>query len=71
MISSWQMKDGRLVRFWSGQVKRSEYESPMLQSTSEVQSGYLPPTPDYASHSPFGGPSGFWFLPKGHYQNPE
>ena len=71
MMSWWQMKDGRLERVWSGQVERSEYESPVMQSTSDIQSRYLPPIPDFASHSPFGGPSWFWFLPQGYYQNPE
>lgn len=71
MISSWQMKDGRLLRSWSGQVERSDCESPIMQSTSDIQSGYLPPTPDFSNHSPFGRPSGFWCLPQGYYQNPK
>jgi hypothetical protein len=71
MISLWQMKDGRLVRCWAGQVERSEYESPIEQSTSDIQGGYLPPLPDFASHSPFGRPSGFWLLPPGYYRNSE
>jgi len=71
MTSTWQIKDGRLVRSWFGQVERTEYESFVLESTSNIQSGYLPAMPDFSSHSPFGAPSGFWFLPRGYYQNPE
>lgn len=71
MISSWQLKDGRLVRFWSGHVEPGESELPLMESASDIPSGYLPPMPDFASHSPFGGPSGFWCLPRGYYQNPE
>lgn len=71
MISSWQMKDGRLTRFWTGQVERYEYESPVMQPSPNIQSGYLPPMPDFESHSPFGGPAGFWLLPRDYYQNPE
>jgi hypothetical protein len=31
-----------------------------MQEISEVQSGYLPPIPDFASHSPFSGATS-WF----------
>jgi hypothetical protein len=26
-----------------------------MQETADIQSGYLPPVPDFSSHSPFGG----------------
>ena len=71
MRSSWQMKEGHLVRRWSGQVESSEDKPAWLQMSTDIQSGYLPPPPDFASHSPFGGPSGFWFLPEGYYCKPE
>ena len=71
MTSSWQMKEGHLVCGWSGQMGRSEYKPSWMQTSTEIQGGYLPPTPDFASHSPFGRPSGFWFLPEGYYRNPE
>jgi hypothetical protein len=32
-----------------------------MQQASEIQGSYLPPVPDFASHSPFGGAT--WFLP--------
>jgi hypothetical protein len=31
-----------------------------MEETSDIQSGYLPPVPDFASHSPFGGATS-WF----------
>jgi len=31
-----------------------------MQEASTIQSGYLPPLPDFAGHSPFGG-STDWF----------
>lgn len=34
---------------WSGQMERSPYEAPWMQVTSDVQSGYLPPIPDFAN----------------------
>jgi hypothetical protein len=27
-----------------------------MREASEIQGNYLPPIPDFASHSPFGGP---------------
>jgi hypothetical protein len=30
-----------------------------MQEASDVQGSYLPPVPDFASHSPFGGAT--WF----------
>jgi hypothetical protein len=30
-----------------------------MQEASDIQGSYLPPLPDFASHSPFGG--AFWF----------
>lgn len=62
MESSWQMKEGHLVCRWSAAaVQPGEYCPSWMQVTEEVQSGYLPPVPDFASHSPFGGASWFWF----------
>jgi len=33
-----------------------------MQENPHIQGSYLPPIPDFASHSPFGGPD--WFEPK-------
>jgi hypothetical protein len=71
MNSSWQIQEGRLTRRWSGQLEHIELTPALLhmQTNSGVQSGYLTPLPDFASHSPFGGPSWFWFLPENYYRN--
>jgi hypothetical protein len=36
-----------------------QYNPLWMQETSDIQCSYLPPAPDFASHSPFGGAS--WF----------
>lgn len=64
MKSSWQMETGRLVCRWSGIGQHVQYRPTWMKELSEIQSGYLPPIPDFASHSPFGEPSGFWILPQ-------
>jgi len=61
MKSHWQIDTGQLAWRWSDLVQRVEYNPAWMQETSDPQSGYLPPPPDFASHSPFGGPD--WFLP--------
>jgi hypothetical protein len=62
MASSWQMEKGHLVCRWSEVGKHLPYSPPWIEQSSGVQGSYLPPPLDFASHSPFGGPSGFWFL---------
>jgi hypothetical protein len=58
------MENGNLACRWSEAGQRIEYNPPWPE-TAEMQSGYLPPAPDFASHSPFGGPD--WFLPHAAY----
>jgi len=36
-----------------------QYRPPWMQESSDAQGSYLPPVPDFASHSPFGGAT--WF----------
>lgn len=62
MTSSWQVEAGHLECRWSvGQYV--QYNPSWMQEASNVQGSYLPPTPDFASHSPFGGARGAsWFL---------
>jgi hypothetical protein len=62
MKTSWQSDTGHLACHWSEVDLRDKYDPYWMQETSEVQSGYLPPLPDFASHSPFGGVA--WFQPK-------
>jgi hypothetical protein len=61
MRSSWQAEDGHLACRWSEVGQRVRYKPRWMQETSQIQSGYLPPLPDFASHSPFGGAT--WFQP--------
>jgi len=57
MRSSWQTETGQLA--WRWQPQGIEYRTGWLNTTSEMNGSHLPPPPDFASHSPFGGPS--WF----------
>lgn len=59
MRSSWQTKTGHLACRWSEVERGVPYNLHWMQEASNVQSGYLPPIPDFASHSPFGG--AHWF----------
>jgi hypothetical protein len=61
MKSLWQTKSGCLVRQWCDEVQHTQYNPPWMRETKEMQSGYLPPLPDFSSHSPFGG--AYWFQP--------
>ena len=59
MTSSWQMETGNLVCRWSESDQRAPYFPLWMQEAPEIHGGYLPPVPDFASHSPFGGAT--WF----------
>jgi hypothetical protein len=61
MKTSWQSDTGHLACHWSEVGQRDKYDPCWMKEASEVQSGYLPPLPDFTSHSPFGGVS--WFQP--------
>jgi len=52
-MRSWQTETGHLACRWSEVAKHVHYNPRWMQEISEVQSGYLPPIPDFASHSPF------------------
>ena len=58
-MGSWQIETGRLVCRWSEVGRHVQYNPDWMQEASEMQGSYLPPIPDFASHSPFGG--GTWF----------
>ena len=62
MASSWHSEKGHLECHWfEGKEDggRIEYRPAWMQQASDVRGSYLPPPPDFPSHSPFGGPS--WF----------
>ena len=61
MKSSWQSESGHLACRWSEVGRRVQYNPPWMQETSNIQSGYLAPGPNFAIKSPFGGAS--WFQP--------
>jgi hypothetical protein len=63
MRSSWQIEAGHLVCRWSEVGQHLQYNPPWMQEASDVQGSYLPPLPDFASHSPFGGPLGSNAIP--------
>jgi hypothetical protein len=62
MRSSWQTATGLLACRWSEIEQRVQYSPHWMQETLDMQSGYLLPLPDFASHSPFGGGVS-WFQP--------
>jgi hypothetical protein len=59
MASPWQIEAGHLVQRWSDTGQRRPYNAPWMEEVSAAQSSYLSPVPDFAGHSPFGGPA--WF----------
>lgn len=61
MRLSWQAETGHFICHWSEVGQHVEYDPRWMREASDAQGGYLPPAPDFASHSPFGGAS--WFEP--------
>ena len=61
MTSSWQSESGHLALHWSEFAQSDQYHPRWLLEGSEAERGYVPPLPDFANHSPFGGVS--WFQP--------
>jgi hypothetical protein len=72
MKSSWQTETGQLICRWSDVGQHVEYSPRWMQEASEIQGSYLPPIPDFASHSPFGGPAVFerYTLRRDSYRTP-
>jgi hypothetical protein len=59
MKLTWNTQTDRLACRWSEVGQWVQYDAQWMREASNVPSGYLPPVPDFASHSPFGGPD--WF----------
>jgi hypothetical protein len=59
MKSAWSTETGHLVCRWAEAGQRVPYNPSWMQEASGMRGSYLPPIPDFASHSPFGG--AFWF----------
>lgn len=62
MNSTWQTEAGRLALRWSDAGQRLPFDFSWAQDISATQTSYLPPNPDFCSHSPFGGAS--WYGPQ-------
>ena len=54
MSASWKIESGHLVCKWAEAGDHDSYT--WMDETSDVQGSYLEPVPDFANHSPFGGP---------------
>jgi hypothetical protein len=63
MDSRWQTENGAIARRWTETGEALRRKPLWMLNMLDMQSGYLPPTPDFASHSPFGGPSWFEYHP--------
>ena len=61
MKRTWQVQGGHLLCCWSETRQGVAYNPLWMNEASNIPSGYLPPLPDFASHSPFCG--AFWFQP--------
>jgi hypothetical protein len=59
MTARWRAETGKLTCRWNDVGKHSGYDWTWMRDNAEVRGSYLPPVPDFASHSPFGGPD--WF----------
>lgn len=65
MKTSWQGETGTLEcrwnDLWPAIGQRPDEKQLKTLEDSAMQGSYLPPLPDFASHSPFGGAT--WFYP--------
>ena len=57
MTQGWQTGRGHLTCRWD--PRHSQQNPAWMQEMPNIEGSYLEPVPDFASHSPFGGPS--WF----------
>jgi hypothetical protein len=62
MKASWQSESGGLLCQWSDLLEGDRSKSPITpEASTGIYGSFLPPTPDFAAHSPLG--SGEWYLP--------
>jgi hypothetical protein len=61
MKASWLDASGHLTCEWSATAQEVPYRPSWMQEYSNARESYAPTTPDFTSHSPFGG--AFWFEP--------
>jgi len=58
-MTTWSSDGFRIACRWVEVGRPTAYESRWIED--EMKGSYLPPPPDFASHSPFGGAT--WFTP--------
>ena len=64
MALHWETTTERLSCRWSEVGKRILYNPDWMREAGDIQGSYLPPTPIFTDHSPFGGASWFeWYSP--------
>jgi len=59
MEATWHVETGQLACHWSEFGQYVGYDAAWMHETSDTQGGYLPPNPDFTTHSSFGGAN--WF----------
>ena len=60
-MTVWTFEGNRILCRWSEVGANIAYASRWMEGT-EMSGSFLPPVPDFASHSPFGGAT--WFAPQ-------
>ena len=62
MALSWDVEDEHLACHWSDVGRMLPYHPSWVLEAENVEGSYLEPMPNFAEHSPFGGPSWFeWY----------
>jgi hypothetical protein len=67
MNTSWKTQSGSLACNWA-EAGDGPYSTAWMEDTPDAQGSHLEAVPDFASHSPFGGPT--WFEPQAAYRTP-
>jgi hypothetical protein len=62
MQSAWKTESGHIARRWAEAGDYASYAAEWMDEAAAAEGSYLEPVPDFASHSPFGGPQ--WFEPQ-------
>jgi hypothetical protein len=66
MSTSWKTESGQLLVRWFEVGEGLRCNADWMRESPGMSGSYLEPVPDFAAHSPFGGPS--WFDPQ--YRKP-
>jgi len=60
MTTQWSFHGNRIVSRWADISPAADHLD-MQEDAPQISGSYLPPPPDFASHSPFGGAT--WLAP--------